>query len=167
MDGNLRLVMLRIVRSFPKVVPPGRAYVQDDLERFYMSEYDYQPLADFAGDDDIVLLEWDIAVSRYDLGMFIGRAHVHAGPMVAPYDLTRPGTWPHWRVQGSEVRRIHKGEPECEYFGLGLVYLPNYVLKEYPVGHPMTDGTLSRWFQSSEHAQPVPIDWGTTVTHLH
>jgi hypothetical protein len=157
---------MRVIRSFPKVIPPGRAYVQDDLERFYMSEYDYQPLAEFAFGDDILLLEWDIAVSKYDLQMFIGRAHVHGDVIVAPYDLTTPGTVPHWNLVNGQPERVTRDDDECDYFGLGMVYLPNYVLTGYPKGNPMTDGTLSRWYHK-QYNKRVPIDWGTRVVHLH
>ena len=159
---------LRIVRSFPKTVPSGRAYVQDDLERFYMDNYDYQGLKDFAGDDDVVLLEWDIAVSRYDLSMFIARAHIFGDwPLVGSYVLDRPGTYPHWRDEDGELRRIHDNEPDCDLFGLGLVYLPNWVLRDFPKPNHMSDGSLSRWLRTLPDWKPIPVDWATKIVHLH
>jgi hypothetical protein len=165
---------MRIIRSFPRTIPPGRAYVQDDYERFLMSNYDYTGLADQLAGDDCLLLEWDIAVSRHDVSMFIARAHpVSDWPMVAPYLLDRTGSWPHLRVleDGKSTRRIERGEPDCDLFGFGMVFFPNWVLRDHPrnFGNSSVtgDGTVPAWLRTLPHWKPVPVDWGTTVVHLH
>lgn len=161
---------MKIVRSFPKTVPPGRAYVQDAAERFVMDNYDYSGLAEFAAGEDVLLLEWDIAVSRHDLSMFTARAHLAGDwPLVAPYTLDRPGSYPFWRFldDGTTLRRIRDGEPDCDLFGLGLVYLPNWVIAGFPKGVHMSDGTLSRWLREQPEWRPIPIDWATRIVHLH
>lgn len=159
---------MKIIRSFPKTIPPGRAYVQDDAERFPMENYDYSGLAEFAAGEDVLLLEWDIAVSRHDLSMFAGRAHVAGDwPLVAPYLLDRAGSWPHWRDEGGELRRIRQDEDDCDLFGLGLAFLPFWVISGFPRGQHMSDGTLSRWLRTVPGWRPVPVDWGTRVVHLH
>ena len=90
---------MRVIRSFPETIPPGRAYVQDGLERFCMSGYDYTGLKQLG--EDLVLLEWDIAVSELDLARFAERASGRDWPMVAPY-LSRDSAhymhWHCWRI---------------------------------------------------------------------
>lgn len=161
---------VRLVRSFPAVIPPGRAYVADEAERFLMRDYDYRGLPQFAGGDHLILLEWDIAVSRYDLSMFTARAHLTPNwPLVAPYLIGDPGECVHAREEadGSGYRHLRDGEPDCDVFGLGLIYLPNWVLRDYPKGTAMSDGTLSRWLRTQPGWRPVGVDWGTRVVHLH
>jgi hypothetical protein len=164
---------MKILRSFPDDGgPPGRAHVEDDLERYLNRPYDYSGLAAYG--DDILLLEWDIAVSRTDLGIFAQRVKGRDWPMVAPF-LDRDGTkWMHWRRFGEpakeQYRPLRKWEPDCDLFGFGMVYFPAWVLRDYPPGWGnssiLSDGSLPRWLQSLPHARPVPVDWDIVVVHL-
>jgi hypothetical protein len=165
---------VKILRSFPDDGgPPGRAHVVDDLERYLNRPYDYSGLKAYG--DDILLLEWDIAVSRTDLGIFAQRVKGRDWPVVAPF-LNRQGThYMHWRamttaVEAERFRPIRKGEPDCELFGFGMVYFPAWVLRDYPPGWGnssiLSDGSLPRWLQSLPQARPVPVDWDITVVHL-
>jgi hypothetical protein len=164
---------VKILRSFPDDGgPPGRAHVEDDLERYLNRPYDYSGLAAYG--DDILLLEWDIAVSRTDLGIFAQRVKGRDWPAVAPF-LDRDGTkYMHWRRFGEpnreQYRPIRKGEPDCDLFGFGMVYFPAWVLRDYPPGWGnssiLSDGSLPRWLQSLPHARPVPVDWDIVVVHL-
>jgi len=63
---------MRLIRSWPKEIPEHRAYVEDDAERFVMEDFSYEGLG--AIDDDILLLEWDVAVSKEDLAYFAATA---------------------------------------------------------------------------------------------
>lgn len=166
---------MKILRSFPtEPFPPGRAYVQDGLERFVTPvAFDYTGLLDRIGTDGVVLLEWDIAVSALDLGLFAQRWKGSDWPAVAPF-LTRDGShYLHWRIPADPLktlRPIHKGEPDCDLFGFGMVYLPRWVLRDYPPGYGgssiLSDGSLPRWLQEAHGPRPVPVDWSVTVVHL-
>jgi hypothetical protein len=164
---------MKILRSFPDDGgPPGRAHVEDDLERYLNRPYDYSGLP--AYHDDILLLEWDIAVSRTDLGIFAQRVKGRDWPAVAPF-LNRDGThYMHWRYIGEprreQYRPIRKWERTCDLFGFGMVYFPAWVLRDYPPGWGnssiLSDGSLPRWLQTLPQARPVPVDWDITVVHL-
>jgi hypothetical protein len=163
---------MKILRSFPDDGgPPGRAHVEDDLERYLNRPYDYSGLKAYG--DDILLLEWDIAVSRTDLGIFAQRVKGRDWPMVAPF-LNRDGThYMHWRIPADPLltlRPIFHGEPDCDLFGFGMVYFPAWVLRDYPPGWGsssiLSDGSFPRWLQSLPQARPVPVDWDITVVHL-
>jgi hypothetical protein len=86
---------MKLVRSWPANIPEGRSYVVDDIERFVMgadndTQFDYRRLVDY--DDDVVLIEWDIAVGGEQLRTFIDRARAEPDRVrVAPYLLYRGG----------------------------------------------------------------------------
>jgi hypothetical protein len=68
---------MKLVRSWPAEIPEGRAYVVDDIPKFIMGnegerQFDYRGLVDL--DDDVVLIEWDIAVGGEQLALFMERA---------------------------------------------------------------------------------------------
>jgi hypothetical protein len=93
---------MKLVRSWPAVIPEGRFYVVDDIPKFIMGDegerqFDYRGLVDL--DDDVVLIEWDIAIGAEQLALFMARAKDEPDRVrVAPYYL-RPrnadvGAWP-------------------------------------------------------------------------
>jgi hypothetical protein len=166
---------VKLLRSWPAVVPANtkRAHVVDPIPRLYLDDYDLSPMAEV--DDDIVLLEWDIAVDRTALEMFVARAS--DGPdkvIVAPYRLyettvrshrLKKPVWCHRRSDGSHV---DTGEKWCSYFGFGLIYFPREVVKAFRAdwqGH-FSDGSFSGWHRNnvSEH---VEIVWDAPAAHLH
>jgi hypothetical protein len=164
---------VRLLRSWPAVVPPGRAYVQDTIERLILRDYDYAPLAEV--DDDVLLVEWDIAVDGHDLALFAAHARQTADRvLVAPYRLyvttvrsvpLRAPVWCHRRTDGSHV---DTGEPFCSYFGFGLIYLPRTVVTAFRAewsGH-FSDGSFGGWHRRRVTDQ-VPIDWDVRPAHLH
>lgn len=173
---------MKILRSVPSADdwPAGRAYVQDDLERFVTPiRFDYQGLAAYG--DDILLLEWDIAVSSLDLGLFAQRVKGGEWPVVAPFLARDSSHYLHWTKAEPSVpgmkwedvqgwRPIRKGEPECYLFGFGMAYLPAWVLRSYPPGYGgssiLSDGSLPRWLQAEHGPRPVPVDWSITTVHL-
>jgi hypothetical protein len=158
---------VKIIRTFPDDGgPEGRSYVQDDLEKLYTRPFDISGLKQYH--DDIVLLEWDIAVSRLDLARFTANAKGD-WPVVAPFLDRRSERYMHWRKEPVGYRAIRKDEPTCDLFGFGMVYFPEWVIRDYPMGYgnsnTMTDGNLPRWLQEQEQ-RPVPVDWTITVVHL-
>jgi hypothetical protein len=77
---------MRLLRSWPSRIPEGRSYVVDDIERLVIDNHSYGPLS--AVDDDVLLLEWDIAIGQEDLRHFAD--HAAKDPdrvLVAPYRI--------------------------------------------------------------------------------
>ena len=75
---------MKILRSFPEPgkIPPGRAYVADDLEKLYTplgagGRADFSALRGLA--DDVILVEWDVAVDRADMARFARLAGAGTG----------------------------------------------------------------------------------------
>jgi hypothetical protein len=138
-----------------------------------MTDYNYVPVLEQL-DGDTVIAEWDIAVSREDIGRFT--LFCQAAPelvRVAPYRLYPRSTnlpepvWAHRRV-GRNPPWIAENEPVCDLFSFGLVYLPHAVVSKYLATNPETtgDALFSQW----HHGQglgPVPVAWDVRPTHLH
>jgi hypothetical protein len=177
---------MRLIRSWPANIPEGRSYVVDDIERFVMGaagdNYDYRHLVDYH--DDIVLIEWDIAVGGEQLRRFIDRARAEPDRVrVAPYLLYRGGRdgrspqvpfYCH-RIREPGMRTWVKGPADtyCHYFGFGLIYLPQALIERF-VGEMSDHGRFgdtefSRWHARQpigEHRK-VPIEWDCHAVHLH
>jgi len=176
---------MKLVRSWPAVIPEGRAYVVDDIPRFIMGgegnrEFDYRGLVDL--DDDVVVIEWDIAVGGEQLATFMARAKAEPDRVrVAPYLLYRGGRdgrpqvpfYVH-RIRTRENRGwVKEGDPVCQYFGFGLVYLPADLIRRFvaqmaptPKAH-FGDTEFSQWHMRNVKPIDVPIDWECKATHLH
>lgn len=171
---------MRLIRSWPANIPEDRAYVVDGIERLIMTDFDYRVLADI--DDDLILIEWDIAVTLEGLETFIARAKADPDQIrVAPYKLY-PGTyrlrqgaiWCH-RVRDPGTRRFAKGPEDavCQMFGFGLIYLPRPLVLAYlkyienQPNAKFTDSTFSRWHMRHGRNKDVPIDWDVPLVHLH
>lgn len=169
---------MRLVRSWPARVPPGRAHVQDDLPRLVVEDYDYRVLGDV--DDDVLLIEWDIAVGKEDLEEFAARAA--AAPdrvLVAPYRLyayqsgnSCPPRWAHRRYEGTpetgRLVHVQDGDPAAHLWGLGLTYLPRAFTRSFLAawGGHVSDGSLSGWHYRNVRPD-VPITWDIRPVHLH
>lgn len=176
---------MKLVRSWPTTIPEGRAYVVDDIPKFMMGgeespEFDYRGLLDL--DDDVVLIEWDIAVGGEDLVLFMARAKAEPDQVrVAPYLLYRGGRdgrpqipfYCH-RIRGPGARSwATREDTHCQMFGFGLVYLPAALLRAFvaqmdPKSH-FGDSEFSRWHMrhAPPHLRAVPIDWDLKLVHLH
>lgn len=169
---------MKLIRSWPKTIPEGRAYVVDGIERLVMSGFDYRCLADV--DDDVVLIEWDIAIGGGELAEFMRRAADNPEQVrVSPYLLYPPstggkGTWYCHRVRApGNVRWVTGPEDQvCHLFGFGLIYMPRVHLLQFmetlKPKDRFTDTTFSYWH--NRHRRPyraVPIDWDLPATHLH
>ena len=173
---------MRLIRSWPGRIPDGRAHVVDDIERLVIDRHDYKPLA--AIDDDVLLLEWDIAVGQEDLRHFA--AHAAQDPdrvLVAPYRIYADAynlpadIWAHRRWDGTGVGTVNPagaapvdtGDPACNLFGLGMVYLPRRVHRQFAAiswASHFGDTSFSMWHY--EHVtHDVPICWDVHPVHLH
>lgn len=175
---------MKLIRSWPATIPEGRSYVVDDIERFVMGgeegvpEFDYRGLVRY--DEDLVLIEWDIAVGGEQLSRFMARAAAEPHKVrVAPYLLYRghrPDRPQHpfycHRVREPGRRKFVTGPEDqfCHMFGFGLIYLPNALIQRFmaQIGEHgrFTDTTFSRWHMQKVHT-PVPIDWDCHAIHLH
>lgn len=172
---------MRFLRSWPQVVPKHRAHVVDDIERHVMQDFSYRGLGDYR--DDILLIEWDMAVGAEDLIRF--REHIAEDPtrvVVAPYrvyesttrSIPLPGgpKWVHRKYCGTDnpkdrLRFVGEDDADADLWGLGLTYLPRNIIREFLDFYPghFSDGTLSGWH--FDRYGPVPIAWDVRPVHLH
>lgn len=170
---------MRIIRSWPATIPAGRAYVHDEHERLVIDDHDYHSLDSI--DDDILLLEWDIAVGREDLAEFAARAAAAPGRvLVAPYQLyfyasqrERAPVWAHRRYEGTPetgtLRHVTPADESCHLWGLGMTYLPRHVVRAFLDAYPdvhFSDTSLSGWHYRNVE-QDVPVTWDIRPVHLH
>ncbi len=175
---------MKLIRSWPANIPEGRSYVVDDLDRFIMGadddpNFDYRRLVEL--DDDVVLIEWDIAVGGEQLATFMARAKAEPDRVrVAPYLLYRSGGhngapqvpfYCHRVRQPGTKTWVTPADPICHMFGFGLVYLPHALLKAFAAtmrqGDRFDDTTFSRWHMRCSKHRDVPIDWDCHAVHLH
>jgi hypothetical protein len=172
---------VRLIRSFPATVPAGRSYVVDDAERHLNEGYSYRGLVAYG--DDVLHLDWDMAVSREDLELFAVHARRHpdrvlVGPQrVDVGDGRRFLREPVWNMRvydGPRLRNVRSGEPSCDLFGFGMVYLPGKLLAgfedqwrpELDEGSVRFDDTgFSGWVWREQG--PSAIDWSVHPVHLH
>lgn len=177
---------MKLVRSWPAQIPEGRAHVVDDIPRFIMGQpgdrqFDYRRLVEL--DDDVVLIEWDIAVGGEQLATFMARAKADPDQIrVAPYKLYRRASRQHGgqipfyvhRIRTQAARSWTKpGDTHCQMFGFGLIYLPQTLIRAFvaqmdPASH-FGDSEFSRWHMRNApaHLRNVPIDWDCEAVHLH
>lgn len=171
---------MKVMRSFPEYVPAGRNYVIDDCPRLLNEHYSYRGLVDV--DDDVIQLDWDTAVSREDLAAFAARARADRGAVVvAPvrvYPDSRRGlTRTVWNLRcydGPNLREIREGEPTCDLFGFGMVYLPRELVRgfvdeyrdELDAGTVRFDDTgFAGWHHRT--VGPAAVAWDVRPVHLH
>lgn len=171
---------MKFIRSWPESVPDNRSYVVDPIQRFVMTDYSYRGLADL--NDDVLLIEWDLAVGKEDLESFVAQAHAEPERvLVAPYriyqvtgsdeEFPRP-FWVHRRyVDETEMtmRFVQPDDPTCHLWGLGLTYLPRAVIHgfvtDYP-GETLSDAAISGWHHR-RYEQETRIAWDVRPVHLH
>ena len=185
---------MRWLRSWPLEFDEGqlqsRAHVIDSLPRLYTRDYDYTPLGEI--DDDVIIIEWDIAVSSDQAEFFEKLVLIDMGrPLVAAHRLYHVEqdrmVWAH-RKMTDEVggeRWISELEPQCDRFAFGLIYLPRYLVRQFlaapapargaplvtPGGYTdtrFTDQTFSMWYRHRcESGGPVRVEWSVQPVHLH
>jgi hypothetical protein len=186
---------MRLVRSWPARVPEGRPHVVDGMERLIIEDFDYRPLADL--DDDVLLIEWDIAAGREEIEHFA--EHAYREPkrvLTAPYKLYRDSGyrphWPepdnpwvwmlnHWRgegerpdaAQGETIPGSHTvmpdiGDPTCNGFGFGMIYLPRKLIRRFVKTDPSHFGDVSFSVWHFHNVRPdARICWHVRPVHLH
>lgn len=173
---------MRLIRSWPAVIPDGRAHVVDDVERLVIDNHDYTSLATV--DDDVLLLEWDMAVSKEDLLRFarMARTRYTGRVVVAPYrvyyeEMMQTPVWAHRTWNGEPVgmanpvgaRPVVEYAPVCNLFGLGMVYLPAGLVRRFVHDRYAArcgDVEFSMWHYRNV-APEVPILWTIRPVHLH
>jgi hypothetical protein len=142
-----------------------------------MRDYTYEHLVDL--DDDVLLIEWDLAVSREDFATFRARAAGARGDvLVAPYRLyatterTEEYAAPPWALQRyvndeQNMRFCTPNDTHAHLFGFGLVYLPRDLIRAFvATGHRFGDGEFSGWHYRNVRPE-VPIAWDVRPIHLH
>lgn len=168
---------MKVVRSWPEVVPDNRCYVVDTLPRFVMKDYDYRGLADL--EDDVVLIEWDMAVRREEFEAFLD--HVRTDPtrvITAPYRIYTPTqraenlpkpVWVARRYNAGEqsTRYVTTDDTHCHLFGFGLTYLPLDLIRAFLADWPghFNDTSFSGWHYRA--VGETPLTWDVQPVHLH
>lgn len=177
---------MKIVRTYPPLEPSllrARNRVDDETPRVYVQQYDNTPLLDFL--DDLVVMEWDMAVSHEDLSAFCYRAMMAPERvLVGPYKLYPPsdpkypphGVYAHRIVTNPAaltMRHVTVADPTCDTFGFGFAYLPRDLLLAFAADtefnaadRRMTDTNFSLWHYRRGHGR-VDIDWSVNPVHLH
>lgn len=166
---------MKIVRTWPHKVPPHRGHVLDDLPKFVMGGYDYRPLFEHV-DDDVLIVEWDIAVGLEHFEAMTDLARSAPDQVVAaPYRIyllpRDPG--PHWVMRRFDdvdtLRWVTETDESCHTFGFGLTYVPRDVWRAFDAGNKrgwVNDNNFSRWHHEHVRAE-VPIPWDIRPVHLH
>lgn len=179
---------MKITRTWPPSNPEfkrGRNYIEDEFPRTYIKEYDNSSLVDY--ESNIVVLEWDMAVSFEDLDCFCELASQTPDQvMVAPYKLypaSDPqavpvgGAFAHRIVQNPvtlHARWLTIADWYCDLFGFGMVYLPLDLIKHFLrdqeknglADKRMTDANFSAWHYRTIKS-PVAVNWLCKPVHLH
>lgn len=178
---------MRVIRSWPAVVPAGHARVEDGFERVYTPPFDYFPLGAVAGaGTDVLHLDWDTAVSPEDLALFADRARGQPGRvLVAPvrcYPGSLHGTvkrelrravWNCRVYEGSRTRYVERGEPFAHLFGFGMVYLPAATVSAYCAEVVASDpvvGFSDVGFSGWHHVQverEAALCWDVSPVHVN
>lgn len=172
---------MRVIRSFPAAIPDNRNYIIDDAQKLINVCYNYQGLVDI--DDDIIHLDWDQAIGRDDLITFARRARqnpdrvlVGPTPIERDYPNGHSSNWNCFKYEpnGVSKRFVKTGEPTCDLFGFGMVYLPRKMVLEFVDTYRaqldagterFNDMAFSGWYTNAYG--PADICWDVTVVHLH
>lgn len=174
---------MRLLRSWPESIPSGRHYVVDGFERVALTNCNYDPLRAHLG-EPILLLEWDIAVAQEDLLRFAALARetpdrvlvapyrIYADAYSLPADVWAHRHWdgePRGMAQPGNPTPVATGDPVCQLFGLGMVYLPAAVLTQWFAdawAPHFGDVEFSMWHHL--YVTPdVPICWDVRPVHLN
>lgn len=163
---------MRVVRAWPSR-PPHAPHIVDGWPTIPVDDYDYRPAAKLS--DDVIILDWDIAVSKPDLETFAARAGQSADfPLAAPYLLhgAPVPVWAHRVFEGSpeqrSLRHVETGETYCDLFGFGMCYLPWSLIASYIAARPgkiMDDTSFSGWWSAQGYR--TEICWAVNPVHLH
>lgn len=180
---------MRLLRSWPAAIPEGRSHVIDAIPRLYMSNLDYRPPFEAMTPTNVLLLEWDIACGKHELLAFAERAAATPDRiLVAPYRIYKgrkyhglkddmwaqriwdgtcdpPGSgFP--RFEG--WRPVRTGEPTCNLFGFGMIYLPWELIEGFLATSTALFGdTQFNMWHYQRVDREVPIAWECPAVHLN
>lgn len=173
---------MNIIRAVPKKIPKDRNYVVDSLDRVEIQNYDMHFLTEM--NDDVILLEWDIAVGQHDLYNFIAHCRdtpnvVHVAPYilypVSLHELTAPA-WAHRHMiqeMPLQLGWVDYGDPVCDIFSTGMVYIPKEICKRLGESDDLVtwenninDSKFAFWHYY-KIGKKVPIHWDVRPVHLH
>lgn len=175
---------MKLVRSWPLEPPADHPQIIDNCERVYIPTVDYRPLVEL--EDDVIQLDWDVAVGRNELRAFAQKCLAEpdlvrvAPTMVYPTrmhrhhkDMEFKDTWLVFKQLPIGRASLEPGEPYCDYFGFGLVYLPWWTIKgftEYQEqqgnGNPFLDSLFDVWYRKVS-GKRVPVEWDTHAVHIN
>lgn len=162
-------------RSWPELVPDGRAHVVDGLPRLVMRDCNYATLTDYQPwpDDEpgFCLIEWDIALDVVGRDRFVERALAQPDRvLVAPYTV-RPDRGPPVLVHRTRGKPTRWGEPRTGTFGFGCIYFPTAILARWRAEMPArarghwTDTTFASWHLPRFGL--ADVEWAVCPQHLH
>lgn len=183
---------MKLIRTWPAKIPEGRTgYVVDQIPHVALTNYDMRQVINTG--DDILCIEWDLALDKADLITFM--EHIDEDPkrvIVAPYKHypeANPGMdhaqWAHRRFLVDDPPRtapvryescppVQDDDPFCHIFGFGMVYLPHEELRrfaeDYLVNNPngqLNDQEFAEWHYRTSDNYEVPICWDVRPVHLH
>jgi hypothetical protein len=161
-----------VARAWPDRPPAAAPHIIDSWPRIQVDDYDYRDLAALA--DDVIVLDWDIAVSKPDIETFARQVRRAPNvPLAAPYLLHGEAepVWAHRVYEGTppvRLRYVATGEPYCDLFGFGMTYLPWTLIAAYIADRPgkiMDDTSFSGWWAGQGHR--TSICWAVRPVHLH
>lgn len=179
---------MRLIRSWPRRIPEDRNYVCDDIEKLVIDQHHYGSLIDIT--DDVLLLEWDIAVAKEELLAFAERARetpdrvlvapytIYADRYNLPADIWAHRTWnglPGYSIVPEGATPVETGAPVCNLFGLGMIYLPHELVRgfrspkygnEFGWANHFGDNEFSMWHYLNVE-KDVPIMWEVRPVHLN
>lgn len=174
---------MRVIRSWPMTPPDEHPRVFDNCERIYIPTTDYRPLVDVG--ENLIHLDWDVAVGRTELREFARKCEAEPDRCrVAPTwaYVTRMRRDHYARGQRTELMiwkydqrrgrmRVQWGDPECNLFGFGFVYLPTWAFCGYVAdldpATPASDTGFGQWYFKATNGQGVPVEWGTHAVHTN
>lgn len=176
---------MRVVRTYPIMHPEtlrGRARVEDEIERCYISDYDNRSLLDFKS--DVLVLEWDIALSREDLESLVELCRGYDDVLSVPYRLyfesdvriPKTGVWSSQILLDPVTlasRWVRSDDLTCDMFGFGCTFVPYRLLLQFVEDggfragdSRMTDTNFSLWHYR-RISRKVPLLWDFKPVHLH
>lgn len=171
---------------------PPRGIILDPghFEPVFITDYNYYPLL-AALDDDVTIIEWDMALGREDRETWA--KHIANAPglvQVAPYrqyyGWCKPDGEQWGYVHRQHDRPVTADDPDCDYFGFGLTYIPLWVTRTLVAecndpdiagkrgshlgvvltAKYITDVTFSAWHRAAT-GHRVPIRRDVRPVHLH
>lgn len=163
-------------RSWPAAPPPGRARVEDHLDRLTITDYDLWTAAEGMPDDEPgwCLLEWDVALDSDERARFAEVAmEAPDRVLVAPYLIfpvgSDQGVCVH-KVALDRTRMAHRtpaaaGRAEVDSFGFGCIYFPAALVARFGARRRLADNVFSTWH--IEQGLTARCDWSFHPQHLH